>query len=265
MSWAIVDQFGAISRGHALAIDQIQMSDFHHHIPCKVVDLGVGNGEFLNALKKTIPHAECTGIDVSAEKLKRAKELLPLTTIEASASDAIDYLPRHSQDLVLAHFVNAYISMHTLFNCANSLTRANGYFSLITTTYDSFPATQQRLADFINQGSRWSPVVGHYYKSLLQNTTVAASEKELLAAFARYDFELCAHQRIEVPMTFYNLDEFALFVLESTWFLNSLAVRMIPKHFVLQRVKRLFTELFTFPYHETHLVDVVLARKNASD
>ena len=258
---AIVDEFGAVSLSHAQAIKQIQLAGFTQRPQCKVVDLGVGDGGFLKALKAVIPYGEFTGIDVSAEKLKRAKASLPLTTFEMSASDVVHYLPHHSQDLVLAHFINAYISMNTLFNCANTLAHSSGYFSLITTTYDSFPATQQHLANFIDRGSRWSSVVGHYYKSLLKNTTVAASEENLLAQFAQNNFQLCAHERIEVPMEFKNLDTLALYVLESTWFLNSLTVRMLPKHFLLQRVKRLFTELFTFPYQDVHIIDVVLAKK----
>jgi hypothetical protein len=229
--------------------------------PCKVIDLSVGDGGFLMALKQAIPRAECTGIDVSAEKLRRARESLPLTAIETCATEVIHYFPPHSQDLVLAHFINAYISTHSLLNCARLLTRASGYFSLITTTYDSFAATQQHLAAFINQGSRWSSVVGHYYKSLIKNNTVAASEEQLLASLAQYEFKLSHYQRLEIPLVFHNLDELALFVLESTWFLNSMSVRVMPKQLLLQRVKRLFTQLFTFPYRDMHVINVLLAQK----
>ncbi|MEX0914080.1 MAG: hypothetical protein WDZ57_03920 [Demequina sp.] len=52
-----------------------------------------------------------------------------------------------------------------------------------------------------------------------------------------------------------------VFGIEGTWFLNSLSIRMLPKNFLLQRLKRLFSKIFTFPYEDTHIIDVVLAKK----
>ncbi|WP_206753782.1 trans-aconitate 2-methyltransferase, partial [Escherichia coli] len=95
----------------------------------KFPHLGVGNGSFLQKLHHLMPMANFTGIDVSSEMLKRASEALPLTTIEGSAAEANKFLPSHSQDLVLAHFINAYIPINVLFDEAKYLTRANGHLS----------------------------------------------------------------------------------------------------------------------------------------
>ncbi len=257
----IADQFGAISASHKVAI--AQMKKFHLGLKpnYKILDLGVGDGCLLSKLHKEIPNAEFTGIDVSSEMLKQAALTLPLKAIEANALEADRFLPQHSQDLVLAHFINANIPLCALFNEAKLLTRANGHFSMITTTYDSFPIAQQKLADFIAKDSILSSVIGHYYKSIVKNTTAAASEDELMLAFKQYQFEVIAHQRIEIPIILNNIDELALFGIDGTWFLNSLSIRMLPKYFLIQRVKRLFTKIFTFPYHDTHIIDVVLAKK----
>ena len=208
-----------------------------------------------------MPDAEFTGVDVSGEMLKRAHEALDLKTIEASAIEVEKFLPPESQDLVLAHFINAYIPMPALFESVRALTKKEGYFSFITTTYDSFPVAQQYLADFIAEGTLLSSVVGHYYKSILKNTTVATGEKELLQAFGEYDFEILEHQRFHLPIVLNDIDALALFGIEGTWFLNSLSIKMLPKNFLLQRLKRLFDRIFTFPYHDTHVIDVVLAKK----
>ena len=255
------NQFGSISKSHSIAIAQIKKEHLGLRPHYKVLDLGVGDGAFLKKLKTDMPFADFTGIDVSKEMLKRAEETLPLTTIESNATEASNYLPHHSQDLVLAHFINAYIPINTLFNQAKLLTRANGHFSLITTTYDSFPVAQQELADFISKDSLLSNIVGHYYKSIVKNTTVAASEEDLLHAFADHQFQIIDHHRLEIPITLNNIDELALFGIEGTWFLNSLSIRMLPKNFLIQRLKRLFSQIFTFPYHDTHIIDVVLAKK----
>ncbi|MCL9683586.1 class I SAM-dependent methyltransferase [Legionella maioricensis] len=260
-NYATANRFGAISESHFVAIEQMKKFYLGIKPHYKVLDLGVGDGAFLQKLHHVMPKADFTGIDVSSEMLKRASEALPLKTIEGSAAEASRFLPPHSQDLVLAHFINAYIPINVLFDEAKLLTRANGYFSMITTTYDSFPVAQQQLAEFVAQDSILSSVVGHYYKSIVKNTTVAANHDELMLAFKQHQFEVIAHKRLEIPITLNNIDELALFGIEGTWFLNSLSIRMLPKYFLIQRLKRLFSKIFTFPYHDTHIIDVVLAKK----
>jgi ubiquinone/menaquinone biosynthesis C-methylase UbiE len=259
--YATADCFGSITESHKCALAQIQRENLGLRPQTKVLDFGVGDGAFLKTLNQTMNQAVFTGIDVSEEMLKVARKALPLTTIEASATEASHYLPHHSQDLVLAHFINAYIPIPALFHQANLLTRANGYFSMITTTYDSFPVAQQHLADFITRESLLGCIVGHYYKSVVKNTTVASGEDELLQAFSQHEFKIIEHQRIRIPITLNNIEELALFGIEGTWFLNSISIRMLPKAFLIQRLKRLFSRIFTFPYHDTHVIDIILAKK----
>lgn len=259
--YATADRFGSISTSHLAAIEQIRKHHLGLKAHYKVLDFGVDNGSFLEKLKQFMPEADFTGIDISKEMLAYARKLVPLTTIEASATEASHYLPHHSQDLVLAHFINAYIPIHTLFHEADLLTRANGHFSLITTTYESFPIAQQQLAKFIAQGTILSSVVGHYYKAMVKNTTVASGLDELMNIFVQHRFKVVQHQRLYIPITIQDIDELAQFGIEGTWFLNSISMRMLPKNFLIQRLKRLFSQIFTFPYHDTHIIDVVLAKK----
>ncbi|QRN03375.1 methyltransferase domain-containing protein [Legionella sp. MW5194] len=259
--YATADRFGSLSESHKTAIEQIKKEHLGFKENYKILDFGVGNGAFLEKLREYLPNAHYTGIDISSEMLTQARKRLPLTTIEASATEASHYLPHHSQDLVLAHFINAYIPIHTLFSEADLLTRSNGYFSLITTTYESFPIAQQQLANFIAQGTMLSSVVGHYYKTMVKNTTVASGLDELLHVFAQHQFKVVEHQRLHIPVTLNDVDELALFGIEGTWFLNTLSMRMLPKNFLVARLKRLFDRIFTFPYHDTHIIDVILAKK----
>jgi ubiquinone/menaquinone biosynthesis C-methylase UbiE len=259
--YATADRFGSISESHKAAIAQIQHAHLGRKPHYKVLDLGVGDGSFLKQLKDYMPLAEFTGIDISVEMLKHASEALPLTTIETNAIEASQILPLHTQNLVLAHFINAYIPIDKLFNEANLLTRSNGHFSIITTTYESFPVAQQQLARFIAEESLLSSIVGHYYKAIVKNTTVAAGQEQLLQTFAKHDFEVLEHQRLYIPIKLNNINELAEFGIDGTWFLNSISMRMLPKTFLIQRLKRLFDKIFTFPYEDTHIIDVVLAKK----
>ncbi|MBA4697335.1 MAG: class I SAM-dependent methyltransferase [Legionella sp.] len=259
--YVTADQFGAISQSHAAAIAQIKRSPIITAPKSKVLDLGVGNGAFLKRLATVLPTANFTGIDISPKMLKYARENLLVKTIEASATEASHYLPHHSQDLVLAHFINAYIPIHTLFAEADLLARANGYFSFITTTYESFPNAQQHLANFISQGGLLSSVVGHYYKSMTKNTMVASGLDELLKVFSQHRFKIIQHERLYVPILIEDTEALVRFGIDGTWFLNSLSIKMLPKHFLLSRFKRLFRHIIPFPYHDMHIIDVILAKK----
>ena len=260
--YATADCFGSITKSHQIAIQQIKNSSIIEGCSdMNVLDLGVGDGAFLRKIKNLYPSATLTGIDISGEMLKQARKDLFLKTIEASAAQASQFLPLNSQDLILAHFINAYVPIPILFKQAEMLTRINGHFSMITTTYDSFPVAQQYLADFISSESLLSSIVGHYYKAVVKNTTVASGEEELLQALRKHKFTILEHHRLRIPVTLNNIDELALFGIEGTWFLNSLSIRMLPRKFLLQRIKRLFNTIFTFPYQDTHVIDIVLAKK----
>ena len=260
-NYETANRFGSISESHKTAIEQIKKFHLGMRPHYKVLDLGVGDGTFLKQLYDFMPKAELTGIDLSPVMLQQAQKKLPLVTIEGSAAEANIYLPPHSQDLVLAHFINAYIPINTLFNQAKMLTRSNGYFSMITTTYESFPVAQQHLAEFISKDTLVSSVVGHYYKSIVRNSTVASGYEHLMQTFKEHQFEVVAHERLRIPIQLNNIDELANFGIEGTWFLNSLPARMLPKNFLIQRLMRLFSKIFTFPYNDTHIIDIVLARK----
>lgn len=260
--YGMADRFGSVSESHRLAIEEIKRVHLGQRKGYKILDFGVGDGAFLAKLKNIMPAASFTGIDISKEMLLQAKQSLPsLTTIETSAAEASRFLPHHSQDLVLAHFINAYVSIHTLFKEAALLTRSNGYFSLITTTYESFPVAQQNLANFISKNSLISKLVGHYYKTIVKNTTVASGLDELMRHFEEHHFKVVEHQRLRIPITFRDINDLALFGIEGTWFLNNLSVRMLPKNFLMERLKSQLNKIFTFPYRDTHIIDIVLAKK----
>lgn len=259
--YANADCFGGISKSHNCAINQIKNSDIGEIQHAKILDLGVGDGAFLRKIHPLFPTAELTGIDVSAEMLKCASKDLTLNTIETSAAEASRYLPLYSQDLVLAHFINAYVPINILFKQAQLLTRPNGYFSVITTTYESFQVTQQHLANFIARESILSSIVGHYYKAIVKNTTVASGEEELLQTFHNHNFEIVEHQRLRIPVSFNNIDELAFFGIEGAWFLNCVAFGILPRSFLLNRLKKISNKIPVFPYEDTHVIDIVLAKK----
>jgi len=258
------DRFGAISLSHDYAIRQIVNVGFDSLPPYNILDLGVGNGAFLQKLQVHFPESHFTGIDISAEMLKLAQKTLPaLVTIKTSATEANQFLPQDSQALVIAHFINAYVPIDQLFNQANVLTSSSQYFSMITTTYDSFRNGQLQLEKFCSQKPALNRIVKHYYKTAIQNTTVAQNEHELMQAFTNHQFEIVDHQRITIPITFDNVDDLFLFGIEGAWFLNGIPSTFLPKKLIRWIWRLVVCKIITFPYKDIHVIDVVLARKRA--
>ena len=96
---------------------------------------------------------------------------------------------------------------------------------------------------------------------MAKNATIAYGLEELLNTFKKHNFEVIHHKRLSIPIILNDIEELAKFGMECTWFLNSASIKMLPKNFLIERLKRLFTKIFTFPYKDTHIIDVVLAKK----
>jgi ubiquinone/menaquinone biosynthesis C-methylase UbiE len=255
------DRFGAITQSHEAAIAQIEQLHLEASPYYKILDLGVGDAAFLAKLKKKLPLAKFTGIDLSPGMLKRAQAALDLTTIEASAVEASQHLSHNSQDLVLAHFINAYVPIDPLFQEANGVTREGGHFSMITTTYESCPLAQQQIATFFAKNSFIRCLAKLYYNAVIKHTTVAANSEALLQTFSKYHFQVVAHHRLYIPIKFTTVDELISFGIEGGWFVNVFSIPILPKKFVIRQLKHFLSKILTFPYEDRQVIDIVLACK----
>lgn len=256
------DRFGALTQSHASAFSQLAQIPRVELLQGRILDLGIGSGRFLHTLFQEFPKASYAGIDISSEMLALAKESIPsLTTIEGGAESATQYIPLHSQNLILAHFVNAYVPIDTLFHQADLLLSSGGYFSVITSTYDSFPATQQYLRDFISQKTLLSKVVGHYYTSAVKQTQVAANQQALLETFEQYHFRVVAHQHLKIPVFIPHVHALLNFGIQGTWFLNNKSADLFSNALLKRGAIYVCEKIFPFPYQDVHWVEVVLAQK----
>ena len=256
------NNFGALSQSYDTAFTQIKHSDLlKQEHKMRILDLGVGDAAFLSMLNTTVANAELTGIDVSKEMLKIAQKHTPFHAINCSAAEADKHLPIHSQDLVIAHFISAYVPVNTLFHQAQLMTRAHGYFSFSTTTYDSFPHSQAQIANFIAQDTLIGNLVGHYYKSIISKTPVASGLEEIYTLIDKYSFQLVEHKRLNIPIYFENIEQLTEYAINGSWFLNILPDTKFAKTFILERIKRFVAKILTFPHQDNQIIDVVLMKK----
>lgn len=260
-NYSIADQFSALTKSHETALFQMQYHNLTNLSPFKVLDLGVGSGDFLKKLKCMMPHAELTGLDVSPEMLRVASQNFEITTIEGSANNASQLIPLKSQNLIIAHFINAYLPTTTLLMEVKALLKTDGYFSFVTTTYESFPNAQSKLIEFINTRQLLGAVVGHYYKAITQHTLVPQNLSELKENLSFFGLQLLEHKRLNLVIQLNNINELMQFGIEGTWFLNLFSIKFIPKKLLLSQIKRIFKKIITFPYQDTHIIDIILAKK----
>lgn len=262
-SYRIADRFGALSTSHDCAMRQLEHISHPFDHASKILDLGVGDGLFLQRLQKENPKAEYTGIDISQNMLNIAAHNCPgLNTIEASTVEASRFLTRHSQDLILAHFIGAYIPLDALLTQVDTLAKSNGYLSLITSTHESFPVMKENFSKFVsNKKSLIAYIAQHYYETALKKTTVVSSEQELLNILQEHNFEVIEHQHCRLSLTLNSVNEFIEFGFNAGWLVNGLAVGCIPASVVRKFIVPLVNKIYSFPYHDTHSIAIVLARK----
>lgn len=256
----IADCYGAISRSHQCALEQFRKIKFLNRTDCNILNIGTYDHIFIEKLKALI-----SSIDKTEENILDQSRYVPqnisFQTINVNSIETNQHISEASQDAIIAHLIDTEIPNDALFSKAHRLIKEDGVFSVITTTHESFPVAQRHLADFIAKGGLISNIVGHYYKTVVKNTTVAADEESLLTAVKSHHFEILFHERIEIPMHFETLEELELFAIEGGWFISRLSIPMIPKSFLLQNLRRTFEKMFTFPYQDTHVIDVVMAKK----
>jgi len=261
-SYSTADIFGSLTKSREVALKQVHESEFFTHPhQYRIIDLGVGDGSFLKLMHQKVPQAELTGVDVSKEMLRVAKSQVNFHDIHCSAADADKHLPIHTQDLVIAHFISAYVPIQTLFHQAKLMSKAEGLFSFVTSTYESFPESQTQIAKFVAKDSLLGNLVGHYYKTILSKTPVASGIEEIESLCKQLDFKIVDHQRIHVPIYFENVEKLAEFGIDGSWFLNTLPETPFSKDFIIERIKRFVVKIFQFPYHDDHIIDVILLKK----
>lgn len=254
------DRFGSFSRSHDTAFKQIiEKGAFPQNSALRIVDLGVGNGTFLARLDTHFQNADFTGFDISEEMLKIAQKNLPqMQAVRGSASFASSHLKKESQSLVLAHFINAYVSSEVLFSQAKTILEPNGLFSYIGTSEESFSELKTGVELYISRNSISSCLLAHFYRRAVKKTLVPHNALNLMQDSG---FDVVSNARLEIPVRFDSVDEFMAFGVDGSWFLNAFNVPIVPDRIIAAGLRYFVQRVFQFPLETRHVIDVVLGRK----
>lgn len=105
----------------------------------RVLDVGIGTGNFASRVRERFSPTELYGLDPSVAMLARAKEKVPgLIPVHGDDGALLGDERLRDLDLVLACFVMAYSSPERLVSRVHETLKPGGMFGTVTTTLNSF-------------------------------------------------------------------------------------------------------------------------------
>lgn len=145
-----LDKFGLLSESREIIINQIKKYSLDLKVN-SIFDFALGTGDTLLILKDIFPDANLYGIDISQKMLDIAKDRMEVTTFHDDVRNVENYHKSNSIDLILIHFLLAYVEPEIVISAASKLLKQGGVCSIATSTYDSFQKLQTLASQFLSQ------------------------------------------------------------------------------------------------------------------
>lgn len=239
-----LDVFKLLSDSHAIAIKQIRQNLQDIRVN-NIVDLAVGTGNMLLAIKELFPYSSLYGIDISQKMLEIASKNIEIVSFHDDALNVGKYMKIHSCDLVILHFLLAYVEPNKIIYEASQILRKGGAISLATSTFESFQMGQYIANNFI-------PEIDISKQSSTPKTTI--NLKQLLAD---NNLKIIAENSLNKQLHFDSFEHFYLWGMNSGWLTHFLSI-LTP-----DRVKEVnFQTQHLFPLNDTFHGVVLLAQNN---
>jgi SAM-dependent methyltransferase len=227
--------------------------------PLRVVDLGVGDGAALASLAGLDIALEMTGVDVSVAMLRRASERVRLRTVHAPAQDALRHLPARVADLVVAHFILAYVPCEAVARQAAGLLAPGGVLSLATTTEEGGAPFHERLdRHFLSSRNPARRHIGRLAQRGLALSHVPKRWEDLARCLADAGLAVLSRRTLRLPVVFRDASEAYRFGIEEGWAANFLAGSGLPLP-VAKAVAWAGLRLCDYPFEVTQVIEIVEA------
>lgn len=233
----------------------------HAKQPMSILGLGVGDGVCLLPYQEQYPEAKLFGLDVSENMLKKAKDLLNCEVFHGDISQTSSLITQDKFDLILAHFVSAYVPVTTtLKECKKTLTD-KGLVSLVTNTSASFSKMQKVLTKLGQSSNPFNKLVSFHVKKALKTIYVPRDTAHLKQLFESNGFKLHELKTLDIPIDLKTETDVFDFFVNGGWFASGLVHPLLPKCFFHKIIKRLIHEHVTVPYKDTLQVVVAIGSK----
>lgn len=235
------DALGLLSGARNLAIAQLNASKLPPN--ATVLDLGVGTGQTLAALRRRFPEGRMIGIDLSARMIAVAQQKLALEAHVADACDADKYVPAASVDLAIAHFLTTFVDRPRLFRVTARTLRPEGLFSVVSTPSEAFRKVRAGVAQLLGDAG------------LIDKTSPSPETGDSLAAELRAaGFEILQSETFRKPVVFESFDEALQWGLKSGFFAHVVEGLGMERISTLAGLTR-----GMFPFHDEYVGVAILA------
>lgn len=224
--------------------------------PVRVLDLGVGDGALLARLAEEGLAVTMTGLDVSPAMLEKAVARVPLTPVLARVEEASRHLPATAFDLVLAHFVLAYVPAATLFAEARRLLAPHGRLSVVATTTAGGAPYYAALDKHFRRG--WHPLkraIGWAADHALARAHIPADGAALTRAAEAAGLAVVARETLHMPVRFDTPRDAYRFGIDEGWAVGILALPL-PLWFT-QAIARWGLAQCDYPFEVTQVIEIL--------
>ena len=236
------DRFKLLADSYQTVIKQIQNKIAEDTIKT-ILDLALGTGTVLLELKKIFPQARLSGIDISEKMIAIAQKKMEIDTFHDDAKNIGKYISPNSIDLILVHFLLAYIEPKIIIEETAKLLKPGSFCSIATSTYQSFPILQRLASQFLTPEE-------------LNIAQVPQNPDALISLLNSFNFKIIETNILKKKVKFVNLHEAYTWGMNSGWLTQYLMFLSSEKTDIISARKDIF------PLKDEFQATIILAQKN---
>jgi hypothetical protein len=190
--------------------------------------------------------------------LSKAKALLDCKVYQGDIASASKLIGKQDFDLILAHFVCAYVPASTILKECKFLMSYQAQISIVTNTTASFSKMHLIFDKMRASANPFNQLIGHHIKKTLKKVFVPKSLDDLKLVFAENGMKISESSIVDIKINLKTEQEVFDFFVEGSWFASGLAHPLVPKKVFHNVIRRLIHEHLSLPYEDTLQVAIVL-------
>jgi hypothetical protein len=183
--------------------------------------------------------------------LQKAQKRLSCDVFHGGIADASSLIEKNNFDIILAHFVTAYVPLTKTLSECNKLLADDGMVSIVTNTMESFPTMQDILKKLSKSANPFNKLVGYHVNQALKTVYVPKNADDLKAEFIKQGFKLDEIISMEIEVDLKTEADVFEFFIEGGWFASGLVHPLLPRSFFHKVVKRLIHLHVPIPFRDS--------------
>ena len=223
----------------------------------RVADLGVGDGALLEQMQALQVPLRMTGLDVSPAMLRLAASRVQMTPVQGYAEHALRYLTAGQFDLVLAHFILAYVPRAALLEQARGLLAPGGVLSIVTSTKEcGAPFFEVLDRRFRGHGNPLRRFIGWAADRALARANVPGNFAEIAVDIQAAELVVLSRRTLRATKVFNTPEEAYRFGVVEGWGAGFFAVAGLPMG-IVRSIARWGVNQCDYPFEFTHVTEII--------